>query len=963
MKRWLTGFTCVALVALGQRATRATEVAASPSALVNVVLIEIDTTSEAVAAQRFETGDWRFWEEAAPRLLQRLESDLGRVRVGANIGPEASLYSVRCAAASLDDGQQLRPLAEHLDGISQQTNRPSLLVVWLANQGCVLLASHGSQEQPATDALATLARVRQACAHEALGVASSAVAPPCVIVPEGQATRPHGARLDQTLRDSGIDALAHCVVLTELQHASSEIMGGSGPDLAPGAEFRLETLQTNVDRFYDATKTLYKVANIELPAEMQVPLAFAAPVMGDIRSAGEGRFHPLTSQSLERIGKFGMGELPKIIATLETQGRLPTGYLARVNPFLAAAPDIVAGAASQIGRGSRIPSVSEVTHYLDGVNKACWATVGALVAAPGGPAAMARGASIASTTAGLTADIVRGQTYTFFENAALDPVRKQMVSDFRIHVEAAVGHGVDAKTFSDMFTPATVSRMNFSPKLVAELDASARMANSLRSSRGSLVDANIRLPDRPPIPDDRIRVYKRPDTLFPPGGGPPPPGGGGAVPVTNVDRIMRNTFPRTYGLSDPMLRSYRPMVTARPAGILFHPELEIVADESGLTAAMAQQAVAAVKDTKAGGEFRFEGQSYLAVKAPGTANLFRVTAGRFQLTHHDLCLRLPNGSSIELNRYYDSGNEERSVLGQGWTFLPLALRVGQTAKVGQAGAEFAKKPVLVDSERAVELAYQMESPDEAASGPETEASLPQYRPVTSSFQPCLTARADGGYLLLYAHGLQAAFDRNGRLEWMGPSEAGRVRYTFASERLTEIATAGARVSLQYEENGRLCAAVTSDGQRVAYVLDDARRLAKVSGAADGSFVFTYDADNRLSRVQRLEEGAPATTLAQIVYDAKGRMLSQRTPAGLWTFRYDDRIGCVIATLPSGKDVSYYYNGKQQLVAYGSPPDDVTLFNYDALGRVFQVASGKLLNPTSTGERPRFKVTKMITTEI
>ena len=142
-----------------------------------------------------------------------------------------------------------------------------------------------------------------------------------------------------------------------------------------------------------------------MPYEMKVPLSFAGAAMGDARAAGEGKLNPLTAQSLERLGRFGMRELPKVVSTLEAAGKLPSGYTTTLSPILAGLPDIAAAGASQVGRQSAVPSVAEVTRYLDGVNKACWATVGALVAAPGGPAASARGASIASTSAGLVADI------------------------------------------------------------------------------------------------------------------------------------------------------------------------------------------------------------------------------------------------------------------------------------------------------------------------------------------------------------------------------------------------------------------------------------------------------------------------------------------------------------------------------------------------------------------------------
>src|SRR5205085_983237 len=93
--------------------------------------------------------------------------------------------------------------------------------------------------------------------------------------------------------------------------------------------------------------------------------------------------------------------------------------------------------------------------------------------------------------------------------------------------------------------------------------------------------------------------------------------------------------------------------TRPPGGILFWPDLEIVADASGLTAARVEQVVTAVKG-KTGAEFSIEGQQYIAVKAPGSQKLFKVTAGRFRLKHQDLCVRSTSGVDLVLSRYYDS---------------------------------------------------------------------------------------------------------------------------------------------------------------------------------------------------------------------------------------------------------------------------------------------------------------------
>jgi len=352
------------------------------------------------------------------------------------------------------------------------------------------------------------------------------------------------ARLREMARAEGFTHIN--VVLDRSQASVSTI---SDAHAAPPAALpQVRSLARNIDRFNDATRLVYKLAEVEMPAEMKVPLSFAGPVLQDLRSAGEGRFHPLTSQSLERIGKFGMQELPKVVDVLKQQGKLPSSF--SLSPVLHGLPDIAAGLGSQVGRGKMTPSVDEVTHYLDGVNKASWAVVGALVAGP-------KGASVASTAAGLTADVLRGATEPAFQYVAHDPVRKQMVADFRTHVEAAIGHGVQARTFTEMFTPQLIRQVGFHQSTVGELDSVARLANA--SAQGHSLSAptpvvaapvSIDIEDvrrkmvpffRPPdslagagYDDLRRKYFKPPD--------PPDKFGGAAVPTGNY-RLPSGAIP------------------------------------------------------------------------------------------------------------------------------------------------------------------------------------------------------------------------------------------------------------------------------------------------------------------------------------------------------------------------------------------------------------------------------------
>lgn len=1264
------------------------------SALVNVVLVEVDTNQEAVLTRRFETENWGFWEEKAPRLLNRLEGELGRVRsTGGSIAPEASLYSIRCAAQNLEDRQSLHALTGYLEEVSSRTSRPSLLVIWMLEEWSVMLGSLNLEEKQVDYALAVLSHIQPIDSRQPSGVSMRAIVPPCVLATGSsrELSQRNSAILDQILGSAGIDSLSHCLVLgdytiagvgpsanrklasnsismdhkysidgilpnrapelpvgTTIQtvvvdipginnagatrpdkwgpvltgsedfvrynirhhgmtagdwpqepgktitlpkswdpnstpevlaqvvadiksgknvfvkidqniktegyfiggeqaegqwvtsvanwiadqtkmvrpevglvanlHSKGTIDGlslnwksfdggiissprnsvndwskvvdtnpttkflfitgdrdlphgiergflsfdrpnvvvlnekttslnpfivhgqvtdpsfsgyfdcklggkiqtvqGNLGDLVRGwsqsqiipdehiakvsnASSELESLQKNVDRFYDVVKTLYKMADIRMPYEMKVPLAFASPVMGDLRFKSDVK----TSQSLERLGKFGISEIPDIIATLESKGKLPSGYLSKVAPFLSGAPDIVAAAASQSGRGATTPSVAELTRYLDGVNKACWATVGALIASPGGPAAIARGASIGSTMAGLGADIARGMTYTSCEKDALEPVIKQMIKDFEFQRDAAVGHGVQAKTFSEMFTSQEVNRLHIPRNLVADLDASATIMNNSRSSSShptsfSAPDIKIGKPDPPYIPklkkpDDNYPYFVPPPRRDPlPGIGKEEffrPGGGGALvrPIGNPLGDGGSAMPRFSGPSEPALRALFPTLskvpigqissgaTAKPGGILFDPEIEVVADRSGLTSAKATQAVKAVKG-KAGGEFQFEGRQFLAVKAPGTAkrvqtkqsqNIKAVAAekviplevGHFHLSQQDMSIRSSNGSDVVLNRYYDSGSKNDSPLGKGWTFLPFSLRVDETTKTGNQKRHFAKRPVLVDNEKGIEMPYQLELRRGKGGAVKMGGKdLPQFRPIATSFQPLLVARADGGYVAVFAHGLQAAFDSEGKLEWIGTSEAAGVVYVFSAGVLTEVTSKDAKIVLNYDQGGALREAIASNGQRVTYSCTIGRRLTRISNGLDGSFSFGYDNEGRVCNIERLEDDGKRILVLANEYDARDRMLLQKTISGTWKYQYHDKIACAILTKPSGNNIFYYYGDKQQLLATGSNPDDMTLFNYDITGRICQVAKGKLLNDPSRNEKPRFKVLSVVT---
>lgn len=336
------------------------------------------------------------------------------------------------------------------------------------------------------------------------------------------------AKLQQMARAEGfshINRVADVALDSSTEQVSQRTPSVSLPEL--------RTIGKNLDRFYDAARLLSELSNNPLPPDMKTELAFAGSALKDLQSAREGTYNPLTSEMLERIGRFGMQQLPQCVDLLKQNGSLSPSY--NLPPLLAGLPDITAGAASQVGRGQSNPSIQEVTLYLDGLNKACWATVGSLV---GGP----KGAAVGSIAGGMAADwgreISRGAIETTYQDLALQPDRQRLVGEFRTQVEAATARGLQAKTLSQMFTPQVLMQMGFETSTIAELDSYAKWANTTASDRDlSRAIPSINVPQFQPVFEDNSRKF-----FFPPP--PPPPPGGAAIDPGSGYRLPAAALPQ-----------------------------------------------------------------------------------------------------------------------------------------------------------------------------------------------------------------------------------------------------------------------------------------------------------------------------------------------------------------------------------------------------------------------------------
>jgi YD repeat-containing protein len=185
---------------------------------------------------------------------------------------------------------------------------------------------------------------------------------------------------------------------------------------------------------------------------------------------------------------------------------------------------------------------------------------------------------------------------------------------------------------------------------------------------------------------------------------------------------------------------------------------------------------------------------------------------------------------------------------------------------------------------------------------------------------------------------------------------GSQTYAYDQNRLKRVSSGALSFELMYDDAGRLTGAKGSDGQHVTYKPDPDGRIGSVVLADQKETVYGYTLKGLLSRID-----GQGHLIAANEYDALGRMTSHREAVDEWRFKYDDTIGCVDTTDPTGRSVACYYDMDQHLLAYGrghSPPQ-VVLLNYDTTGRVIQMAEAQRTDVDATGGRPKFRVTKML----
>ena len=926
--------------------------------VLNVVLLELSADP---ALSKPVINEWTYWEKKAGRLLSRLEKGLGYARCsGQEAVPNASLFAIRAHAGDVSDLRESQAVIDALDSVCANTRRPSMLFVWLPCDGVVLLGLQDSAELQARVALNVLRQaVPKPCpVRIAMATETPYVAPPCVLragnpsPTDRQTSGQIGIALDQPT----VERFLNCLAVTRYSLVHRSQIVSVGRILSAGAA--LQKIVIDIPGINDSGAGRPE-------AWAQTLIGSDSPVRYNIRHEG-----------------FTAGDWPKEPGTTIV---LPKGWNLQsgsdaLAPLLA---DINAGKPVYVKIDQNIGAAKYFGAPLDLEGR--WVSSTANWVAEQGKALNPKSEVYANLHSKGTVDGLHLNWKNFDGGIIASP--RNSVNDWLPVLDShpdtfftfitgdmdfphdAIGRGylsIDRQNSTIInFKSETLNPLNMAkvhgqvtdPTLTGQFDVrssgeaiqrtygkladlvpqSGKMGTKLSGLYDSAPIQGMGEINITPLADINRRLHVDPDlfrnkTGFLPGG----PGGGGSGALSTS--------------------------VPRPGGILFCPELEIVIDKVGLTTAKAEKAVAAVKGDKVGGEFTFEGQKYIAVKAPGTARLFQVQAGSFSLEHMDLMLSSIRNAESGLCRFYDSVSAEKSEIGPGWSFLPFSLRIGPTEDVTGCKFRAARKPVLVDRGTGAELEYElMPLPAEAVAEGTTATVLPQYRKCGSLLQPYLQIESNGTYVARFIHGYQIVFDKGGRLQSVGLSDD-RLVYRFEGERLAGIETEGAKIVLSYDAQGVITGAKASDGRSVKYRMDSEDRLVAVTGLESGQWEFGYKQGDRLATVKRGSAGTDdeLSIVAENKFDDKGRMVRHRTPQGEWRFAYDDQVGRAVISGPDGKETSYFYDGYQRLVAYGSANDEMTLLNYDVSGRVLQVAKGEMLNNPSGGERPRFKVVEMVT---
>jgi tetratricopeptide (TPR) repeat protein len=288
----------------------------------------------------------------------------------------------------------------------------------------------------------------------------------------------------------------------------------------------IRPFRETLSRSLQAAKVFEHVTGMKILSDpAKHALTGAGAVTEDLITSRNGQFHPLTSQTLEELGKVGLSAMQKKVGLAGFDG----------------VGDMVGALASNMGRGAGVPNINEVTRFLDGFNKSLWAMTGYVIS---------RNPEVArevATTADFAVYALRGATAGVFQDMAIGPVQQQAIAQWQTHVERARASGVPAKTFTAMYTHEGLRELRMPVAKVQELDNLALWSNHVTERRPSTASQpSTRLAAEAlstPIPTRR-ETLEQPNPLYGSGGtGAPPPSPLSAVKSPDYRLPARSVTP------------------------------------------------------------------------------------------------------------------------------------------------------------------------------------------------------------------------------------------------------------------------------------------------------------------------------------------------------------------------------------------------------------------------------------
>lgn len=310
--------------------------------------------------------------------------------------------------------------------------------------------------------------------------------------------------------------------------------------------------------------------------------------------------------------------------------------------------------------------------------------------------------------------------------------------------------------------------------------------------------------------------------------------------------------------------------------------------------------------------------------------------GRFGLYQTDLVvedLHEKTRDALMLRRFFDSSDVSNGA----WSWIPFELEVhGNVA-------------TLVDRQADRRTYYRRNVRGVWDTAQPVDGTGPSLHPTKPS-----------GFEVDFANDFSIGFNDRGKLIWMGSSNvfADRVQFQHIAGRLVQISKGNLKITLQYDERGRVVSASDSMGGSVAYSYKHGLngQLDAVSGLPVGSVSYAYDEGGRLVTAT----GTTGTVFTN-QYDNQGRLLEHGMKGHVWRFDY--------ANLPrdtlrmrihdqAGETTTFFYDANRRLTAYGPAAQRMTVLRYDKQRRIVQLARATL-NKGNTFTPPHFSVTKSL----